>query len=168
MRSNDPIWIISFLSSGIEVTAVNTQMLQHHLETSLTELACACCDEHRTSECDELMIRILSDADLDDARRIGYIQEIDALKGTVCPAKTLHIELNLQAFYERTPAEWAGRDKVWKGLQNIALCVRRRCSSSHDTSMLEFLYRSLRSINNPERQPEILKEIEIVSGLYEN
>lgn len=147
---------------------MNTQILQHHLETSLTDLARVCQTHCRTDACDQLVLRILADVSPDDAHRLCYIQEIDSMKEELCPKKELHIELNLKAFYEQGSDEWDRKEKVCKGLQTIAGNVSggyAEMSSMGCDGALDFLYRSLCALGNPDKQGEIMKEIEIVAGL---
>lgn len=148
---------------------MNTQILQHHLETSLTDLARVCQTNRRTDECDSLVLRILADSSPDDAHRLCYIQEINTMKEELCPKRELHIELNLKAFYEQNPEEWNRKEKLWKGLQAIANNVKSGCKNlGGGEHALDFLYRSLCSLNNPAQSNEIMKEIEIVTDLSAN
>lgn len=146
---------------------MNTQQLELHLATSLNGLAKACDSYPKTENTDRIILSVLSDDRLDGEVLLQHISEIKKETGEII-CDLYEPVVNLNQLYNNAEEQWAvNRGKVMKGLRRIASNVTGFQDSDQETSIIQFIYRTLGSLSDEPECSKALDEMGIIENLFQ-
>lgn len=143
---------------------MNTKLLQHHLVSSLTDLARVCESNEKSEDTDELVIRVLADERMDEEELLQSIQEVNKEVHRITMVEGGYdAEINFNQLYNTSDYESECRSRIWGGLRKIAVSMAEKPGHKNET-IVKFIYRALLSMDRPE-DSGISKEMDIVEKI---
>ena len=144
---------------------MNTQQLELHLATSLNGLAKACDSYKKTENTDRIILNVLSDDRLDGEVLLQHISEIKKETGEII-CDLFEPQVNLNQLYNAEEPESINQGKVMKGLRKLASNASEFQNSAQESSILQFIYRTLGSLNDEPECKKALNEMGVIENLF--
>ncbi len=144
---------------------MNTELLKQHLNCSLNGLANACQTNQKTENTDRIVLYVLCDEQNDEVRLIENIGRVNDEYNAITDTQEFLSGSTLYSSAQQ--GERPQQNKLLIGLREIAATINHQ-GKHKSVSMMDFIYRALRGLNDESHCENAIQEMAIVAKIHQN